>query len=134
KTKEGRGVFRCMYYSKASLDIDATSYSLKLPFELFARRDGGGFVIVRAKRGDAVYAGAKLNVWVPGEKTWKAHVADDKGEIRFEAKNPGLYGIKAAWVDETPGEVDGKKYPFTRNYSTLTFRMTAPAVVKPASK
>jgi hypothetical protein len=123
-----------MYYSKASLDIDATSYSLKLPFELFARRDGGGFVIVRAKRGDAVYAGAKLNVWVPGEKTWKAHVADDKGEIRFEAKNPGLYGIKAAWVDETPGEVDGKKYPFTRNYSTLTFRMTAPAVVKPASK
>ena len=129
KTKEGRGVFRCMYYSKASLDIDTTSYSMKLPFELFARRDGGGFVVVRAKRGDAVYEGAKLNVYLPGEKKWTAYVTDANGEIRFEANKPGLYGIKAAWVDETPGEVDGKKYPFTRNYSTLTFRMTAPADV-----
>jgi hypothetical protein len=96
---------------------------MKLPFELFARRDGAGFVVVRAKRGQEVFAGAKLNVFLPGEKQWTAHVTDENGEIRFEAKKSGLYGIKAAWVDETPGEVDGKKYPFTRNYSTLTFHL-----------
>lgn len=127
KTKEGRGVFKCMYYSKAALTVDEAGYNLKLPFELFARRDGVGYVVVTAKRGDALYEGAKLNLFEPGKKAWSSHVTDAKGEIRFEVKQSGLYGIKAAWIDETPGEIEGKKYPFTRNYSTLTFRANAPA-------
>ena len=126
KTKEGRGVFRCMYYAKAVLDISDAGQNLKLPFELFGRRDTDGQIVVTAKRGEAIYEGAKLNVFQPGRKLWVSYVTDAKGEIRFETPVPGIYGIKAAWIDETPGEVEGKKYPFTRNYSTLTFRVNAP--------
>lgn len=123
KTREGRGLFRCMYYAKAALTIEEAGQNLKLPFELFARRDGARHVIVTAKRSADVYEGAKLNVFEPGKEKWTTYTTDAKGEIRFEATKPGLYGIKAAWVDETPGEIEGKKYPFTRNYSTLTFRV-----------
>jgi len=123
KTREGRGVFRCMYYAKAVLDINDAGQNLKLPFELFGRRDADGHIVVTAKRGEAIYEGAKLNVFQPGRKLWVSYVTDAKGEIRFETPVPGIYGIKAAWIDETPGEVEGKKYPFTRNYSTLTFHV-----------
>lgn len=127
KTKEGRGVFRCMYYAKSALTVEGTSQNLNLPFELFGRRDGADHVIVTAKRGTEIFPGALLNLFVPGVPMWTKFTTDEKGEIRFEVKTPGLYGIKAAWIDETPGEVEGKKYPFTRNYSTLTFHIPAKA-------
>lgn len=124
KTKEGRGVFRCMHYAKSAQSIDEANQNLKLPFELFARRDGTNHIIVTARRGAALYQNAELHLYEPGQEKWTTFTTDAKGEIRFEAK-PGLYGIKAAWIDETPGEIEGKKYPFTRNYSTLTFRVAA---------
>jgi hypothetical protein len=122
KTKEGRGVFKCMYYAKAALSLDDANHNVKLPFEMFARRDGADHINVTVKRGATRYEKASLNVYDPGEEKPRALVTDARGEIRFVAK-PGLYGVKAAWVDETPGEIEDKKYPFIRNYSTLTFRV-----------
>jgi len=120
KTKEGRGVFRCMYYAKSALTIDGANQNLNLPFELFARRDGADHIIVTARRGVAPYPNAELHLYEPNQEKWSVHITDAKGEIRFASK-AGLYGIKAAWIDQTPGEIEGKKYPFTRNYSTLAF-------------
>jgi hypothetical protein len=125
RTKEGRGVFKLLYYTKAALTLDDANQSVKLPFELFARRDGADRIVVTVKRGAAPYASAKLNVYTPLQDKPTPLTSDVNGEIRFEAKTPGLYGIRAAWVDETPGEEGGKKYPFIRNYSTLTFRVAA---------
>jgi hypothetical protein len=125
KTREGRGVFRLMYYAKSAQTLSDANQNLKLPFELFAQREGDEQIIVTVKRGSRPYTDAALNVYLPFQEKPINFVSDAKGQIRFAATTPGLYGVKAAWVDETPGEIEGKKYPFTRNYSTLTFRIAA---------
>jgi hypothetical protein len=125
KTKEGRGIFRLMYYAKSAQTLGEANQNLKLPFELFAQRDGNEQIVVTVKRGALPYTGAALNVYLPYQEKPINFVSDAKGQIHFTSTTPGLYGIKAAWVDETPGEVEGKKYPMTRNYSTLTFRVAA---------
>lgn len=130
KTDQGRGVFRLMYYAKSALTLEDANQKVDLPFELFARRDGDKHIIVTAKRGTAPYAAAQIDVFHPNQEKPTPQTSDAKGEIRFETTTAGLYGFKAAWVDETPGEIEGKKYPFTRNYTTLTFRVaeSTPAV------
>lgn len=130
KTKEGRGVFRLMYFAKSAQTLADANATLKLPVELFARAESGGNIVVTATRDGQPYQNAKVDVYLPGQDKATSLTSDAKGEIRFETKGTGLYGIKTAWVDETPGKAEGKAYPFTRNYSTLTFRVTPVAAAK----
>ena len=132
KTNEKRGVFKLLYYAKSAASLDDANHDMKLPFEFFARREGAKEVVVTLKRGAVPYEKAGVNLFEPGEKKWRVLTTDAKGEIRFEATKPGLYGMKGAWVDQTPGEIDGKKYPFIRNYTTLTFRVPGSAAAPAA--
>lgn len=129
KTKEGRGIFRLMYFAKSAQTLADANATVKLPVELFAQADGGN-VVVTAKRNGQLFEGAKVDVYLPGQDKATPFTTDAKGEVRFEAKGSGLYGLKTLWTDETPGKAEGKEYPFTRNYSTLTFRYTPVAVAK----
>lgn len=133
KAAEGRGVFKLMYFAKSAATLGDAGQSVKLPFEFFARNDGNNGVIATLKRGTELVAKTTVSVNEPGEEKPRTLTTDDKGEIRFEAKNPGMYGLRAAWVQETPGEQDGKKYPQVRNYTTLSFRVAAATTAdKPA--
>lgn len=121
KTKEGRGVFKLLYWAKAADSLDGAGQNVKLPFEFFARRGAAGEIIATLQRSGQPVAQTTVNLYEPSDEKPRSLTSDAKGEIRFEAKTPGLYGLRAAWVDETPGELDGKKYPFVRNYTTLAF-------------
>ncbi len=123
KTEEGRGIFRLMYYAKAASSLDKAGFDAKLPLEFFVAREGTNRVVATLKRGEVLVTKANVNLHVPNEEKPKILVTDDKGQVHFETKDAGLYGLRAPWIDETPGEIEGKKYPFTRNYTTLSFRV-----------
>src|SRR5690606_30665334 len=105
KTKEGRGVFRLMYFAKSAQALADANATLKLPVELFARADGSQ-VVVTAKRNAQPYENAKVDIYLPHQSKATSLVSDAKGEVRFDAKGEGLYGIKTVWVDETPGKAE----------------------------
>lgn len=125
KTEEGRGVFKLLYWAKAADSLDGAGQNVKLPFEFFARRGAGAEVVATLLRSGKPVAQTTVNLYEPNDEKPLTLTSDAKGEVHFEAKASGLYGLRAAWVDETPGELDGKKYPMVRNYTTLAFPIGA---------
>jgi hypothetical protein len=124
KTEQGRGIFLLEYGAKAAASLQTASGSVNLPLELFARPDTGtpnGAIVELRHNGKPVPATA-ITLHAPeDEKGWTL-TADDRGLAHFLVNKPGIYGLRAGVVEETPGEFEGKKYPRIRRYATLTFR------------
>jgi hypothetical protein len=129
KTAEGRGVFLLEYYAKAARSIDDASQHAKLPVEVFVRREapGSSTCIATLKHNGQPVAKAPVKLHEPDVEEARDLTTDAQGEVRFEAAKPGLYGLRAAVVEDRSGEHMGKPFPMIRNYSTLTF--TVPGVV-----
>lgn len=130
KTEEGRGVFKLLYFAKAADSLEGASSRVKLPFEFFARRNGENEVVASLQRDGKPVAQTTINIYEPDQPKPRTLTSDAQGEIHFDAKTPGLYGLRAAWVDETPGELDGKKYPMVRNYTTLAFPIGTASTIR----
>lgn len=120
KSKEGRGTFRLEYFAKAATDLGKAGWSAGLPVELFARREGNQ-VLVTFKRGAAPVAEAEITVVSPSDEKGFTVKTDASGQARFPLSDAGTYALRAVSVDDTAGEIEGKKYPQTRNWTTLTF-------------
>ena len=50
---------------------------------------------------------------------------DDVGKLTFTTTKPGVYAIRAKWVNATTGEKDGQKYDSESHYCTLTLAIPA---------
>lgn len=125
RTQSGRGVFRLEYYAKAATFLEKAGLGAKLPVELFARRDGND-ALVTFKRDGKTVSGASVTVVSPLDAKGATLSTDEKGQIRFPATVPGLYALRAVATDLRSGELDGKKYPQTRHWTSLCFRVAAP--------
>lgn len=51
---------------------------------------------------------------------------DDKGTARIKANRPGRYLIRVRHIEPKAGELNGKRYPETRHYTTLTLNVPKP--------
>lgn len=138
RSESGRGVFRLEYFAKAATSLDKAGWGAKLPLELFARRDGKE-ALVSLRRSGQPLPGAEVTVLEPNQDKGEKFTADARGQIRFPLQKAGIYALRAVYVDATAGELDGKKYPQTRTWTTLTFhneiaapRLVAAPVEKPA--
>jgi hypothetical protein len=120
KTGDGTGAFFLEYYSKAAASVADSAASMKLPLEVFAKREGSQ-VIATVRRGDAAQANTTVYVYSPTSEEVAEYTTDASGTIRFEASAVGLYGLRARWIEPRAGESDGKKFGEVRHYSTLTF-------------
>ncbi|MCI0456309.1 MAG: DUF4198 domain-containing protein, partial [Gemmataceae bacterium] len=48
---------------------------------------------------------------------------DAQGEFQVRSAAPGLYGIRARFIEAKAGEHEGKKYEAVRHYATLVFQI-----------
>jgi len=129
KTEEGRGVFKLMYYTKAAASVKDAGENLKLPLELFAQADGTN-AVATLKQGKKALSKLSIHVYEPNEEKPKVLTSDDKGQVRFDASKPGVYGLRALLIEETAGEQDGKKFPATRHWTSLVFRVAGTVAPK----
>jgi hypothetical protein len=120
RTGDGTGAFFLEYYSKAALSVGESAASMKLPLEVFARREGTQ-VVATVRRGDAAQASTTVHVYTPISEEVAELTTDANGTVRFEASAPGLYGLRARWIEPRAGESEGKRFAEVRHYSTLTF-------------
>jgi uncharacterized GH25 family protein len=67
-------------------------------------------------------AGAEVILYVPGKKGTVEATSDAQGYVSLPAAEAnGIYGIRARHIVKEPGKYDGKDYPETRAYTTVTF-------------
>ncbi|RYX83134.1 DUF3386 family protein [bacterium] len=132
RSDSGRGIFRLEYFAKAATSLDKAGNGAKLPFELFARRNKGE-ALVTLKRDGAVLPNAEVTYVTPAGEEGTKLQTDAKGQIHFPITASGLYSLRAVVIDAVPGELDGKKYPQTRTWTTLTFHNGTGAKVTPAA-
>jgi hypothetical protein len=127
KTAQGRGVFLLEYEAKAARDISKAGLNAKLGLELFAHRDGSE-VLATLKHNGKIVPNAVVKLHEPGADAEKPRdlTTNAQGQIRFDASESGLYGLRTTAVENTPGTFEGKKYDLLRRYTTLTFSV-APA-------
>lgn len=90
--------------------------------ELVARADGDKTVFTLLWQGRPL-ADSVVTVMGPGIESKLETPTNDKGEVSFELKSPGLYSIRAKNAESIAGESNGQKYAAIRHYATLTLRL-----------
>ncbi|WP_406694146.1 kelch repeat-containing protein [Singulisphaera sp. Ch08] len=80
----------------------------------------GGKPVVEVLFDGKPVANARIKVYPATGKPTDA-TADDKGRATIAGIAEGTSALWANWVDVTPGSKDGKDYPETRYYATLTY-------------
>lgn len=126
--------FMIEYYAKGGATPEATEVSLKLPYELFARQEGGEVVAWLTQDGMPV-AETPVNLHQPGGGKSVELKTDAKGEVRFKPEFGGHYGLRARFIEARGGESAGKAYEEVRHYTTLAFSLPGPpAPAAPAAE
>ncbi|BCM93741.1 hypothetical protein IAD21_05632 [Abditibacteriota bacterium] len=128
----GRGIFRLEYFAKAATSLDKAGFGAKLPFELYARRNNDEALVTLKRDGKAV-PDAEVTIVTPTNEEGTKVQTDVNGQVHFPVTSAGLYALRAVVVDQVPGELDGKKYPQTRAWTTLTFYNGATPKVSPVA-
>jgi hypothetical protein len=121
RSGDGTGAFLLEYYAKGGAGLPDTATDLKLPLELFARREAGQIVATLRRGGQAV-AGSPFKISLPSGRSLD-RTSDAQGEVRFDGEGGGLYGVRARWLEDRKGESGGKAYGEVRHYATLTFAL-----------
>lgn len=129
RSESGRGVFRLEYFAKAATTLDKAGFSAKLPFEFFARSQGNE-ALVTLKRGAQLVANSEVTIVTPDNEKGTKVLTNAQGQLRFPVSTAGLYALRAVVIDKAPGKLDGKAYPQTRTWTTLTFHTGQAAKLK----
>lgn len=110
------------YYPKAILGgVSATGTARlgdKVPLEILPVVNGG-FITFQARLNGKPLADAEFGVLIPGEPEGRKITADANGIIPTRFDKPGRYGVRAAYIVPSVGELDGQKYEEIRHYATL---------------
>jgi uncharacterized GH25 family protein len=133
RTKEGGGIYKLEFYAKAGATLKDANRSVRLPFELFAQPEGASGVLVTFKRDNQPVGNAAISLTEPNALQPRTIMTNENGQAHFDIKAAGLYGLRANWNDDKPGEEGGKKYEQTRHYTTLTFHAGSASPPTPAS-
>jgi N-acetylneuraminic acid mutarotase len=98
-----------------------------LPLEVAPIAEGADLVLKVLWQGKP-QAGAVVTVEGPGIEKKLEGTTDDSGRFRCRPTEPGLFSIRAKFVEEKSGDYDGTAYASIRHYSTLALHY-APAQV-----
>lgn len=128
---KGDATFRLQYFAKAYGSAlpgqwTAIADAERLPLELTPSWKDGKLALTATWQGKPA-AGLGVRVDGCGLDAFEANT-DDAGRVVCEPTAKGLLSARVKHVDETPGEVDGKKFPSTRSYSTLSLSVEPPSV------
>ena len=122
KSREG-GDYLLLYHPSAATSLEAAKEKSAESIELRAWRDSDSLV-VQAWSGGWLVPATEVTVHWPGTKLAPSAMTDLKGEARFTWPRKlasGFVGVRAKVVEETRGELDGKKYTQKHHWATLTF-------------
>jgi len=120
--------FLLMYYPQTVLrkGVEAMPDWVKEPvaqFPLnFAPGDKGDTIKVLWQGKPAPYV--EVALLGPGLKEPAEFKTDERGQVKLpEPDAPGVYGLRAKYVEARSGELGGKKYDEVHHYATLTMRV-----------
>lgn len=130
----GDSVFRLQYYAKTGPALTSAAWQ-KAKAADDIRLDivpvlEAGKVRVHVQFDGKPVAGVQVKAAGPGMDEIEAET-NGKGVASFKVAEPGVYSIRARHVEDTAGEVKGKKYPETRHYTTVAVEVptSGPSVV-----
>lgn len=119
----GDSRFRLMYYAKTGPNASSKAWQtaictddLKLDV-VPSVKDGN--VTVKVCFAERPVAGIQIKAVRPGAEDIETE-SDENGTATFAVADAGLYSIRARHIEAKAGEVNGKAYPETRHYSTVS--------------
>lgn len=120
---KGGSTFRLRYAAKTGPAVTSPAWSQieasqKLPLDVTATQDGEAIVIKATWQG--VPAVGNEVVVLSSTGVEQRGVTDEAGQFRCKIEERGEASIRVRHIDATAGELNGKAYPETRYYTTLT--------------
>ncbi|TWT58070.1 N-acetylneuraminate epimerase precursor [Thalassoglobus neptunius] len=122
----GDTVFRLKYYAKTGPSVNSSAWtsvdtSKALKLDVIPEETTDGVNLQVLFNGEAVEGS---EVVASGPELFEFEgTTGESGTIVLPIDQPGLYSIRAKHVEPEAGEFDGKEYPETRHYTTLTLRV-----------
>jgi hypothetical protein len=123
-SKRGETTMHLYYTARAQtevLDADSEEAGEKLRVRLVAK---DGKKLLQVLFDGQPVAKARIKLYPDGAAATEA-TADDEGLAAVDGLAEGTTAVWANWNDGKPGELDGKAFPETRYYATLTFQPAA---------
>lgn len=124
---KGKSPFWLKYYAKyldnRSLKNSDLCASEKLPLDLIPAQAGDGIRLQVQFHGKPV-EGAEV-VIIDDVYNESKLTTDASGYVLLKTPKATAYTVRAKWVEETPGEKEGKKYESIRHYSTVALNLSA---------
>lgn len=124
----GDSSFRLKYYAKTGPNVESNAW------QTADSKDDLRLDIVPSRQGDKIQmtvyfdqqpvSDVEVTVARPNADSIQA-VTNEAGAATFELSDAGLYSIRARHIDSTSGELNGKKFPETRHYSTVSLLVPA---------
>lgn len=118
----GDTVFRLKYYAKTGPAISSSAWSLAvctddLKLDIVPTVSDSTVTINVCFDGKPA-AGAQIKVARPGMDDFEGETNAD-GQVSFEVQEDAIHSIRARYIEQAEGELDGKKYGETRHYCTV---------------
>lgn len=118
--------FRLKYFAKTGPVASSTAWknidaSKQLKLDVTPQPTAEGVLLHVAYEGKSLEA-SEVKANGPGLEDFEARTGES-GTVLIPATQEGLYSIRAKHVDTIPGSLEGKDYPETRYYTTLTLRV-----------
>lgn len=122
----GDSKFRLKYFAKTGPAPGAEIWSSKkssevLKLDVIPQHSEAGTLLTVLFNGEAI-SGAESTVSGPGLDHYEEKTGES-GTVVIPTHKSGLYSIRVKHVEAIPGELEGKEYPETRYYTTLTLRV-----------
>ncbi|MCA9038334.1 MAG: hypothetical protein KDA91_24585, partial [Planctomycetaceae bacterium] len=122
----GDAKFRLLYYAKTGPKAGAAEWkscvtSDNLVLDVVPELQGSQIAVTVTFREKPV-ANAELTVARPGAEDVNA-TTNDQGRAMFDVADAGVYSLRAKFVESVAGELNGKAYPETRHYSTVSLHV-----------
>jgi hypothetical protein len=117
---KGEKPFLLQYYAKhvGGGQFDKLGGSPRLSFDIVPRIVDRKLVLSVQWQGKPV-SKAEVVTYLPTDDQVEL-TTNKQGEVELAADQPGLYAIRARYVEDQAGERQGKKYSEVRHYATLT--------------
>lgn len=125
----GDSVFRLKYYAKTGPAITSRTWQRTetaddLRLDVVPSYEDGQVTVTVTFDGQPV-EGAEVKAAGPGLDDFEGATGKD-GQASFQMADAGLYSLRARHIEDAAGELDGKKYPQTRHYSTVAVSVPEP--------
>ena len=119
----GDAKFRLLYYAKTGPKAGSAEWkscvtSDDLMLDIVPHLQGSQMAVTVTFREKPV-ANAELTVARPGAEDIKA-MTNEQGQVTLDVADAGMYSLRAKFVENVAGELNGKAFPETRHYSTVS--------------